>query len=440
MVNLNKLLLPASFFLFIASSPFLRAGDSHVRIVRISYTEGNVELNNQKVTPNMPVIEGNVLTTGRDSFAEVEFEDGSTLRLAPETQVTVTQLARSSSGEALSALDLDAGEIECNIAARTADFSITARNKTMRLTRSARVRILTTNSDPLELAVWKGEATVHDPESGQDVAVGREETFTLAADDPQQYDLEKGVDADGLDQFCEFRDQELARDYVSTTAPSAPASTISAPIFVDPCQPYNWYPGLPQTCYSPFFFYPYVPGIAGIYVPFIYFHHHHHHPPLIHPPTVTATAVVHGSFAARGLPITVSPGELPTAGGTKRPVRIFNDENFKRSAPASENEAKVERKPNQANQIHGTGEEPRHAQASKTSHSSNSHHASSVTQHTHASRPSASTMHSSGFTGSSSSAGSSPHSSGGSSHSSGTSSGSSSHSSSSSSGSSGRSK
>ena len=75
---------------------------SHARIVRLSYVQGEVQIDNvhgfQNATMNMPVTEGNRLVTSSDSWAEVQFEDGGTLRLAPETQVTFSELGRNSSG------------------------------------------------------------------------------------------------------------------------------------------------------------------------------------------------------------------------------------------------------------------------------------------------------------------------------------------------------
>jgi len=44
------------------------------------------------------VIEGCKLKTGKDGRAEVEFEDGSALRLAPDTEVDFTHLALGDDG------------------------------------------------------------------------------------------------------------------------------------------------------------------------------------------------------------------------------------------------------------------------------------------------------------------------------------------------------
>src|SRR5271170_3539633 len=59
-------------------------GDSHVRIVRLSDVKGTLSMDRNTGTgfeatmPNMPVVQGQKLRTA-DGYAEVEFEDNSTL-------------------------------------------------------------------------------------------------------------------------------------------------------------------------------------------------------------------------------------------------------------------------------------------------------------------------------------------------------------------------
>ena len=87
------------FFSLLISLPAL--ADSHVRIVRLSYIEGGVQIDRdtgqyEKAIVNLPITEGFKVRTGADGRAEVEFEDGSTLRLASNTTV---QIGRASCRE-----------------------------------------------------------------------------------------------------------------------------------------------------------------------------------------------------------------------------------------------------------------------------------------------------------------------------------------------------
>src|SRR5438067_11148198 len=90
-----KRLLSLISLLVLAFAPLCRAdADSHVRIVRLSYTGGDVQLASgkfsgyQSASLNTPLAERDQLRTLQDSRAEIEFEDGSTIRLAHETHTT----------------------------------------------------------------------------------------------------------------------------------------------------------------------------------------------------------------------------------------------------------------------------------------------------------------------------------------------------------------
>jgi hypothetical protein len=189
--------------------------DSQARIVRISYVEGDVRLDNghgyESATMNVPLTEGNWLQTGRDGWAEVQLEDGSLIRLAPDSVIAFTQLARASSGATLTTVDLDQGEAEFKATKHNdGDFNVTVKKNTIALTHSGSFRVTSTNANPLELAVWKGEVSVSDTDNGGEVAVKKNETFVLDPNDVARYALDKGVDTDDLDQWSTQRDDALS--------------------------------------------------------------------------------------------------------------------------------------------------------------------------------------------------------------------------------------
>lgn len=190
---------------------------SHARIVRLSYVDGQVRIDHgqgyESATMNVPVAERNWLQTRSDGWAEVQFEDGSMMRLAPDTVVAFAELGRSSSGSTVTTVDLDQGEAEFKVAQSSGQFQVTVKNKTVMLDRAASFRVTSTNADPLEVVVWKGEVAIRDSESGGEVAVKRNETFVLDPTDVGQYALDKGAEADSLDQWSQQRD-----DYLSTYA------------------------------------------------------------------------------------------------------------------------------------------------------------------------------------------------------------------------------
>jgi hypothetical protein len=216
-------LLAMIFALVFSLAPLSRAQDyqdedghdSQARIVRISYVEGEVRLDTgqgyESATMNVPLTERDWLETGSDGWAEVQLEDGSLIRLAPNTVIAFTQLARASSGATLTTVDLDQGEAEFKVIQHNdGEFNVTVRKNTIALTRSGSFRVTSTNADPLEVAVFKGEVGVSDTDNGGEVAVKQNETFVLDPNDVARYALDKGVDTDDLDQWSTQRDDALS--------------------------------------------------------------------------------------------------------------------------------------------------------------------------------------------------------------------------------------
>ena len=80
--------------------------ESQARIVRLSQVDGDIQIDRntgqgyEKAFLNSPITQGMKLRAGQDARGEVEFEDGSTLRITPGTAVEFPELARSDSGAA----------------------------------------------------------------------------------------------------------------------------------------------------------------------------------------------------------------------------------------------------------------------------------------------------------------------------------------------------
>ncbi len=72
--------------LLLSAAVYARA-DDQIRAVRLSNVVGSVQILSGTETqfsqayPNMPLMQGSTLKTGEDGRAEIQFEDGSTVRL-----------------------------------------------------------------------------------------------------------------------------------------------------------------------------------------------------------------------------------------------------------------------------------------------------------------------------------------------------------------------
>ncbi|MGH9565195.1 MAG: FecR domain-containing protein, partial [Candidatus Angelobacter sp.] len=126
---------PGTFFWVLAPALLLLTipllADSHVRIVRLSDVEGDVQVDRnighgfENALLNLPITEGVMLRTESDGRAEVEFENGSTLRLAPFTEIRFDQLSLRDSGARDSSVTLVVGILYVNSsAAKGDDFTL----------------------------------------------------------------------------------------------------------------------------------------------------------------------------------------------------------------------------------------------------------------------------------------------------------------------------
>src|SRR6266550_5283511 len=91
------------------------SAESKARIVRLSEVQGRVQMDRgtgdgfDKAFLNMPVVEGSGLKTGDDGRAEIEFEDGTALRIVPNSEVEFVRLSLSDDGQKLSTIQLTSG-------------------------------------------------------------------------------------------------------------------------------------------------------------------------------------------------------------------------------------------------------------------------------------------------------------------------------------------
>src|SRR5262249_24948581 len=154
--------------LFLATIPVF--ADSQVRIVRLSNVEGTVKVDRntgegyENAFLNMPMVEGMKLATKDDGRAEIEFEDGSTLRVTSKSSVQFTALSLRDSGVRVTTVTLRTGQAYVNYLAEQKDeeFKIAFSNETIPLTRAAHIRVEVDSADAV-VAVFKGDVQVQGP-------------------------------------------------------------------------------------------------------------------------------------------------------------------------------------------------------------------------------------------------------------------------------------
>jgi len=192
------------------------SAESKARIVRLSDVQGTVQIDRavglgfEKAFLNLPVIEASRLKTGADGRAEVEFEDGSALRIVPNSEIEFTRLALGDDGEKLNALQLNTGTAYLNVSAKKGDqFALNFGHESVTVGETAHFRVDLTPKADATLAVFKGKVRGTGPAGPFEVAEKHSATFDLANDD--SFALAKNYEQERFDawdrQQSEYHDR-----------------------------------------------------------------------------------------------------------------------------------------------------------------------------------------------------------------------------------------
>ena len=220
--NVFARLALVSFVVGIAGAAF--AG-SHVRIVRLSSVEGQVQMDRgtgsglERAILNTPIVEGTRLVTGEDGLAEVEFENQSALRLTGNSEVAFSELLLSDSGSKVNQFEVVKGIVYLDTASKGDDvYRVKVGNASLLARRDSLVRIDAT-ADQLKLAVFKGEAQLEG--AVQPVVIRKKETLTVSLNDASKYEVAKGVERERFDAWNQER-EDYSRTYAENEGYGGP--------------------------------------------------------------------------------------------------------------------------------------------------------------------------------------------------------------------------
>lgn len=186
-----------------------QAAGAPARAVRLSYVDGTVHLaqGNQviadKAVVNTPLLEGMVLATGDDGKAEIQFEDGSVARLAPDSSLMLKVLrGQGTSGQA--EMDVSGGLTYFEMQGSGQVGPINVRFGDALVTTSGfTVMRIKDDTPPGELAVFSGNAHVQ-RDVGLSADVHGGENLMLSTSD-----VAESIEPDSWDTWNSDRDQEL---------------------------------------------------------------------------------------------------------------------------------------------------------------------------------------------------------------------------------------
>lgn len=267
-----------------------RADDSDAqqapRTVRLSLAEGHVQLfqGGQTITDqallNTPLFEGAQISTADDAQAEVQFEDGSVVRVPPASSITLTVLKQDETEVTLNSgigyFELQGGSD--NFKVRFDGTVATASGSTV-----MRIRM---DNPPGSIAVFSGNAHLESNGAQADVAGGQSATFGTSSS--RDFSVAENIEPDSWDAWNSDRDQAQR----ATEAPTPPDNDIpnqNNPAWSDlngngawynvPDQGYVWSPyeasnpnwdpyGIGYWMYTPGPGYVWVSGYSWGYMPY----------------------------------------------------------------------------------------------------------------------------------------------------------------------------
>lgn len=196
-----------TFILFAAAVCVLLAlpafADSQARIVRLSDVQGNVQIDKntglgfESAFVNLPITQGTQLRTGDRGRAEIEFEDGSALRLTPNTTVEFSKLGLSDEGKRISQIHLAQGMAYVNWLGKD-DLALEFSQEKVSTNRAAHFRLDTSNQ-VANLAVFKGNVDIEGPNGKVSLEKKRTATFDVVANDKST--VKKDIDEAPLDSW-----------------------------------------------------------------------------------------------------------------------------------------------------------------------------------------------------------------------------------------------
>jgi hypothetical protein len=231
--------------LLLCAALYARA-DDQIRAVRLSNVVGSVQIlagtetQFSQAYPNMPLLQGSTLKTGEDGRAEIQLEDGSVIRLTPNSSVAMTVLGRDSQGNSKTEVDLLTGLSYVEMKG-TANQRFVVHFNGNEVISPAPVKFrVNLDANPVEFAVLDGSAHLS---NGTEYAldVHANEAVRFDPGDSTRYFLAQGVDPDSWDQWNVDRDQAMNQMAAQETREAIGSGNAGAAGLSDLDYYGNWY-------------------------------------------------------------------------------------------------------------------------------------------------------------------------------------------------------
>jgi len=232
----------------VRSVPSLVAEDATTpaRAVRLSSVDGPVQISQgdevlaDQALANTPLFEGTRVATSDEGRAEIQFEDGSVVRLSPGSSLTLAVL-RQQDGAADAEIVAESGLVYFELQGESQTSHIRLKFSDSVVTAGG-FSVLRINLDtpPGELAVFSGNAHLDRANSlALDLHGG--ESVALNATDLSAYNLSESIEPDSWDTWNADRDQVLTAEAAARTKATSSFANSNNPAWSDLDANGNWY-------------------------------------------------------------------------------------------------------------------------------------------------------------------------------------------------------
>lgn len=195
----------------LAPRPAKAQSDSQARVVRLSFVEGTVGVLASgssewaEASINTPIEEGYEVATQKDSFAEVQFENATTLRLGELSSVHFDGLLVSDTGRRATQINFENGYGTVHVFSDSSvGMEVTIGDLALVPEGECEFRI-DRNDQALRIEMWFGAANIVGPQGSLELDHNQVLTYTLDSGEP--YDVESGLTPDDWDRWVAGRDQ-----------------------------------------------------------------------------------------------------------------------------------------------------------------------------------------------------------------------------------------
>lgn len=202
-----------AFALFMVTVLPALAADG-VRVVRLSVAQGDVQIDRntgdgwEQAIANMPVVAGTRLYAAENSRAELQFEDGSSVRMAGPAQLQLVEAAFSESGNPVNVIQVDSGTVYIDAhMSQGEDFRVQGpAGESFTIAERSKLRYKV-GEDVASLAVIEGKAVMQTAEKKDTELLGGQ-SYNYILGQPESAVRQDQVQSQPEDGWNQQREQE----------------------------------------------------------------------------------------------------------------------------------------------------------------------------------------------------------------------------------------